>query len=50
MYKDEKLEGPPEFSKSPSLLGAEVIHRENTHDAVFGEITEDSPNYRNVSA
>lgn len=51
----------PEYSKQPdeletgdamrpvqSQVGEALEGKATTHDAVFGEITEDSPNYRNV--
>lgn len=33
----------------PAKEELEVSPNEPTHDVVFGEITEDGPNYRNVS-
>ncbi|KAL1884607.1 hypothetical protein Plec18167_002197 [Paecilomyces lecythidis] len=37
-----------EINPVPSQVGEIVEEKHTTHDAVFGEITEDSPNYRNV--
>lgn len=46
----EDLEAPSPMDHVPSQLG-EVLKGDQTHhDAVFGEITEGGPNYRNVSA
>jgi hypothetical protein len=36
--------------KTPSLEDEEREARVTQHDAVFGEITEEGPNYRNVCA
>lgn len=44
MSKDE----PNDLSQLPSQLVEGEIYEEFTHDAVFGEITEGGPNYRNV--
>lgn len=33
---------------SKAELGPKPVDAESTHDVVFGEITEDGPNYRNV--
>lgn len=33
----------------PAKEELEVSPNDPTHDVVFGEITEDGPNYRNVS-
>lgn len=44
----DDLEAPRPMEESPSQLG-EIIKDESTpHDAVFGELSEDGPNYRNV--
>ena len=43
------LEAPRHIEDTPSQYG-EIIKNENTtHDAVFGELNEGGPNYRNVS-
>lgn len=44
MSKDE----PNDLTQQPSQLGEGEIRDGYTHDAVFGEITEGGPNYRNV--
>lgn len=39
-----------EIERSPSQSEGEVLDTEvKTNDAVFGNITDDGPNYRNVS-
>lgn len=45
MKKDEQ-----ELSPVDSQLGQVTEGQNTTHDAVFGEISEDGPNYRNVCA
>jgi hypothetical protein len=37
-----------DLAQLPSQLGEGEIRQEFTQDAVFGEITEGGPNYRNV--
>lgn len=39
---------PNDLTQLPSQLGEGEIREEYTHDAVFGEIREGGPNYRNV--
>lgn len=52
--QNEKMgkEGYPpqdeELAQSPSYPGIVDVDNEAEHDAVFGAITEDGPNYRNV--
>lgn len=47
MSKEYKRSDDPEgIDSAPSLRG-EIIE-DRKHDAVFGEITEDAPDYRNV--
>lgn len=36
-------------TSSHGAVGEALQHKATTHDAVFGEITEGGPNYRNVS-
>jgi hypothetical protein len=46
MQENEKHD-PEDLAAVPAQEG-EVVHDDYTVDAVFGEITEDGPNYRNV--
>ncbi|RSL92514.1 hypothetical protein CEP52_013782 [Fusarium oligoseptatum] len=47
MSKSTKDQGPPhQLAPAPSQNGE--VYDDTAHDAVFGEITEDGPNYRNV--
>lgn len=50
MKLPDDIEASPPIAREPSQLG-EIIKEQDTytHDAVFGEVTEDGPNYRNVS-
>lgn len=46
----KSLDQNPETSdQAPSISGDALDHNVTVTDAVFGEITEDGPNYRNVS-
>lgn len=40
--------GPEELATVPSQIGEIHNGTSYTHDAVFGDITDDGPNYRNV--
>lgn len=51
MAKDtEAQNGMDVIAPAPSYMqhGEVLEHSPTTHDAVFGEITEGGPNYRNV--
>ncbi|KAF5004863.1 hypothetical protein FDECE_8645 [Fusarium decemcellulare] len=49
MSKTSKIsEDPHGIAPIPSQAGEVLDDKAVTHDAVFGEITEDGPNYRNV--
>jgi hypothetical protein len=51
MSKDHKVDYDPEgLAHVPSHSGEGEVIVDNTiaHDAVFGDITEGGPNYRNV--
>lgn len=50
MKMPDDIEASPPIAREPSQPG-EILKEQNTytHDAVFGEVTEDGPNYRNVS-
>ena len=43
------IEAPEPIIHVPSQMGEILKGEHTTHDAVFGEVTEDGPNYRNVS-
>lgn len=40
--------GPEELAPIPSQIGEVHSDPSYAHDAVFGELTEEGPNYRNV--
>ncbi|KAJ9419618.1 hypothetical protein FOXG_07078 [Fusarium oxysporum f. sp. lycopersici 4287] len=44
----ETKHDPEGITDAPSQVGEVLEHKPIEHDAVFGEITEDGPNYRNV--
>lgn len=44
----DKKEDPEDLTHMPSLSGEIHTHNTVAEDAVFGTITEDGPNYRNV--
>lgn len=48
IYKAE--EDPEGLTQVPSKKGEIEDNPAQAHDAVFGDITEDGPNYRNVRA
>lgn len=50
MLTETKSENKPEQGKNDMHINAGIIEEDTvTHDAVFGDITEEGPNYRNVS-
>lgn len=45
----DDIEAAEPMTYVPSQIG-EILKDDNTiHDAIFGEVTEDGPNYRSVS-
>lgn len=44
----DDIEASP-MTHVPSQMGEILAGKNVTHDAVFGEVTEGGPNYRNVS-
>lgn len=47
MSKESKSSSPGTYTDPEDVRVGETVE-ETEHDAVFGEITKDGPNYRNV--
>jgi len=49
-FEKHRAEDPDSLNTVCSEVKGEIVQESGaSHDAVFGEMTEDGPNYRNVS-